>query len=182
MSRYALVEAGTSQGMLQAYLKKHCPDLKHSAPDAPPAATIGGNVSIHGSGHMSARGGLSLRHAQWAGSGPAHRRGGPHRILRYVLLLERPSPPAGPGGAFSWVGRDHRRDHQAGHQALSRLPAERRGGLRVRGRFACAGHPLPDHRHPGGRRRHRLDVAQTGLGGGLSCTATSTTAPGRKTS
>ncbi|MCB2166413.1 MAG: FAD-binding oxidoreductase [Deltaproteobacteria bacterium] len=58
MSRYALVEAGTSQGMLQAYLKKHCPDLKHSAPDAPPAATVGGNVSIHGSGHMSAAGGF----------------------------------------------------------------------------------------------------------------------------
>lgn len=58
MSRYALVEAGTSQGMLQAYLKKHCADLKHSAPDAPPAATIAGNVSIHGSGHMSAAGGF----------------------------------------------------------------------------------------------------------------------------
>jgi len=58
MSRYALVEAGTSQGMLQAYLKKHFPDLKHSAPDAPPAATVAGNVSIHGSGHMSHAGGF----------------------------------------------------------------------------------------------------------------------------
>ena len=58
VSRYALVEAGTSQGMLQAYLKKHCPELKHSAPDAPPAATIAGNVSIHGSGHMSHAGGF----------------------------------------------------------------------------------------------------------------------------
>jgi FAD/FMN-containing dehydrogenase len=53
MSRYALVEAGASQGMLQAYLKKHHPELKHSAPDAPPVATIAGNVSIHGSGHLS---------------------------------------------------------------------------------------------------------------------------------
>ena len=53
VSRYALVEAGTSQGMLQAHLKKHFPNLKHSVPDAPPAATIAGNVSIHGSGHMS---------------------------------------------------------------------------------------------------------------------------------
>jgi glycolate oxidase len=52
-SRYAVVEAGTSQGMLQAYLKKHYPHLKHSAPDAPPVATIAGNVSIHGSGHLS---------------------------------------------------------------------------------------------------------------------------------
>jgi glycolate oxidase len=58
LSRYALVEAGTSQGMLQAHLKKHFPDLKHSAPDAPPAATIAGNVSIHGSGHISHAGGF----------------------------------------------------------------------------------------------------------------------------
>jgi FAD/FMN-containing dehydrogenase len=53
MNRYAVVEAGASQGMLQAYLKKHHPKLKHSAPDAPPVATIAGNVSIHGSGHIS---------------------------------------------------------------------------------------------------------------------------------
>jgi glycolate oxidase len=52
-SRYALVEAGASQGMLQAYLKKHHPKLKHSIPDAPPIATVGGNVLIHGSGHLS---------------------------------------------------------------------------------------------------------------------------------
>ncbi|MGD8764841.1 MAG: FAD-dependent oxidoreductase, partial [Desulfobacteraceae bacterium] len=52
-SRYAVVEAGASQGMLQAFLKKHHPVLKHSAPDAPPVATIAGNVSIHGSGHLS---------------------------------------------------------------------------------------------------------------------------------
>jgi len=58
VSRYALVEAGTSQGMLQAYLRKHYPELKHSAPDAPPAATVAGNVSIHGSGHMSHAGGF----------------------------------------------------------------------------------------------------------------------------
>jgi FAD/FMN-containing dehydrogenase len=58
VSRYALVEAGTSQGMLQAHLKKNFPDLKHSAPDAPPAATIAGNISIHGSGHMSHAGGF----------------------------------------------------------------------------------------------------------------------------
>lgn len=53
ISRFAIVEAGTSQGMLQAYLKKHHPELKHSAPDAPPIATIAGNITIHGSGHMS---------------------------------------------------------------------------------------------------------------------------------
>ncbi len=57
-SRYALVEAGASQGMLQAHLKKRFPHLKHSAPDAPPAATVAGNVCIHGSGHMSHAGGF----------------------------------------------------------------------------------------------------------------------------
>ena len=53
ISRYAVVEAGASQGMLQAYLRKHHPDLKHSVPDAPPIATIAGNVLIHGSGRLS---------------------------------------------------------------------------------------------------------------------------------
>lgn len=57
-SSYALVEAGVSQGMLQAYLKRHHPRLKHSIPDSPPIATIGGNVLIHGSGHLSAAGGF----------------------------------------------------------------------------------------------------------------------------
>lgn len=52
-SRYAVVEAGASQGMLQAYLKRHHPTLKHSVPDAPPIATIAGNVLIFGSGHLS---------------------------------------------------------------------------------------------------------------------------------
>lgn len=57
-SRYAVVEAGASQGMLQAYLKKHHPELKHSMPDAPPIATFAGNVCIHGSGHLSVLGGF----------------------------------------------------------------------------------------------------------------------------
>jgi len=58
VDRVAIVEAGVSQGMLMAYLKKHHPKLKHSVPDAPPTATIGGNVLIHGSGHLSAAGGF----------------------------------------------------------------------------------------------------------------------------
>jgi FAD/FMN-containing dehydrogenase len=57
-SRYALVEAGLSQGILKSYLKRHHPGLKHSLPDAPPIATIGGNVLIHGSGHLSQIGGF----------------------------------------------------------------------------------------------------------------------------
>ncbi len=56
-SRYAVVEGGASQGMLQAYLKKHHPGLKHSLPDAPPIATLAGNICIHGSGHLSLLGG-----------------------------------------------------------------------------------------------------------------------------
>lgn len=56
-SRYAVVEGGASQGMLKAYLKKHHPQLKHSVPDAPPIATLAGNVCIHGSGHLSVLGG-----------------------------------------------------------------------------------------------------------------------------
>jgi len=57
-SRYAIVEGGTSQGMLQSYLKKHYPQLKHSMPDAPPIATMAGNMCIHGSGHLSVQGGF----------------------------------------------------------------------------------------------------------------------------
>ena len=52
-SHYCVVEAGTSQGVLQAYLARRHPSLKHSIPDAPPAATIAGNIAIHGSGHLS---------------------------------------------------------------------------------------------------------------------------------
>ncbi len=57
-SRFAVVEGGASQGMLQAYLKKHHPELKHSMPDAPPIATMAGNICIHGSGHLSVLGGF----------------------------------------------------------------------------------------------------------------------------
>jgi glycolate oxidase len=57
LSRYAVVEGGAAQGMLQAYLKKHHPTLKHSMPDAPPIATMAGNICIHGSGHLSVLGG-----------------------------------------------------------------------------------------------------------------------------
>jgi FAD/FMN-containing dehydrogenase len=57
-SRYAVVEGGASEGMLQAHLKKHHPELKHSMPDAPPVATLAGNICIHGSGHLSVLGGF----------------------------------------------------------------------------------------------------------------------------
>jgi FAD/FMN-containing dehydrogenase len=53
MSRYALIEAGVSQGALQSYLARNHPKLMHSIPDAPPANTVAGNILIYGSGHLS---------------------------------------------------------------------------------------------------------------------------------
>ncbi|MFO7964423.1 MAG: FAD-binding oxidoreductase [Desulfobacterales bacterium] len=52
-ARYAVVEAGASHGKLTAYLHKHHPNLMHSEPGAPPAATIGGNLAIHGQGDLA---------------------------------------------------------------------------------------------------------------------------------
>jgi len=51
--RYMVVEAGISQGKVTAYLHKHHPNLMHSEPGAPPAATIGGNLAIHGQGDLA---------------------------------------------------------------------------------------------------------------------------------
>jgi len=50
--RYVVVEAGVSHGKLTAHLHKHAPHLMHSEPGAPPAATIGGNLAIHGQGDL----------------------------------------------------------------------------------------------------------------------------------
>jgi len=52
-ARYIVVEAGISQGKITAYLHKHYPGLMHSEPGAPPAATIGGNIAIHGQGDLA---------------------------------------------------------------------------------------------------------------------------------
>ena len=51
--RYVVIEAGASNGKLTAYLHKHAPHLMHSEPGAPPAATIGGNLAIHGQGDLA---------------------------------------------------------------------------------------------------------------------------------
>lgn len=51
--RYIVVEAGISQGRITSYLKKNHPKLMHSEPGAPPAATVGGNLSIHGQGDLA---------------------------------------------------------------------------------------------------------------------------------
>ena len=51
--RYMVVEAGTSHGKVTSYLHRHHPRLMHSEPGAPPAATIGGNLAIHGQGDLA---------------------------------------------------------------------------------------------------------------------------------
>ena len=53
MDRYALIEAGVSQGKLISYLKENHPTLQHSVPDAPPSATVAGSCLICGYGHLS---------------------------------------------------------------------------------------------------------------------------------
>jgi len=52
-ARYAVIECGVSQGQLISYLKKHHPNLTHSEPGAPPAATVAGNIIIHGQGDLA---------------------------------------------------------------------------------------------------------------------------------
>ncbi|MCP4755693.1 MAG: FAD-binding oxidoreductase [Proteobacteria bacterium] len=52
-SRFVVVEAGTSQGKLTSYLHRHYPHLMHSEPGAPPHATVGGNIAIHGQGDLA---------------------------------------------------------------------------------------------------------------------------------
>ncbi|MBI9075400.1 MAG: FAD-binding oxidoreductase [Desulfatibacillum sp.] len=52
-SRYMVVEAGISHGKITSYLHKHHPNLMHSEPGAPPAATVGGNLAIHGQGDLA---------------------------------------------------------------------------------------------------------------------------------
>ena len=53
MARYAVVEGGTSQGVLKAYLQEHYPQLRHSIPDAPPTTTIAANAALHGQGRLT---------------------------------------------------------------------------------------------------------------------------------
>ncbi|MFX1357474.1 MAG: FAD-binding oxidoreductase [Promethearchaeota archaeon] len=52
-SKYALIEAGVTTGQLLSFLNNNYPDLQPPIPDAPPSATIAGNVLIHGSGYLS---------------------------------------------------------------------------------------------------------------------------------
>lgn len=53
INRYVVIEAGVTVGHLLGYLNKKCPMLRPSVPDAPPTATVCGNLLIYGSGHLS---------------------------------------------------------------------------------------------------------------------------------
>ena len=52
-SRYALMEAGVTTGQLLSFLNQNHPQLQPPIPDAPPSATVAGNMLIHGSGYLS---------------------------------------------------------------------------------------------------------------------------------
>jgi len=54
-SRYALIEAGVTTGQLLSFLNESYPNLQPPIPDAPPSATVAGNMLIHGSGYLSQR-------------------------------------------------------------------------------------------------------------------------------
>ncbi len=60
--RYVVIEAGVTQGHLGSYLEKNCPDLEHSRPEAPPMATVVGNMVIRGHGYLSLRYGNNAHH------------------------------------------------------------------------------------------------------------------------
>ena len=53
LCRYAVLEAGVTTGRLKAYINDNFPDLQPPIPDSPTAATIAGNMLIHGSGALS---------------------------------------------------------------------------------------------------------------------------------
>ncbi|MBN2254136.1 MAG: FAD-binding oxidoreductase, partial [Deltaproteobacteria bacterium] len=59
INRYALIEAGVSQGALKTHLEKYHPRLQHSTPEAPPTVTVVGNALIQGHGHISPRYGIN---------------------------------------------------------------------------------------------------------------------------
>ena len=54
-SQYALIEAGVTTGQLLSHLNENYPELQPPIPDAPPSATVAGNMLIHGSGYLSQR-------------------------------------------------------------------------------------------------------------------------------
>jgi FAD/FMN-containing dehydrogenase len=55
LSRYVVVEPGVTQGRLGTYIEKNCPELEHSRPEAPPMATVVGNIVIRGHGYLAVK-------------------------------------------------------------------------------------------------------------------------------
>ncbi len=55
LSQYALIEAGVTTGQILSHLNENFPNLQPPIPDAPPSATVAGNMLIHGSGYLSQR-------------------------------------------------------------------------------------------------------------------------------
>jgi len=55
LSRYVVVEPGVTQGRLGTYIEKNCPELEHSRPEAPPMATVVGNIVIRGHGFLAVK-------------------------------------------------------------------------------------------------------------------------------
>jgi glycolate oxidase len=52
-SRHVILEAGVTTGKLKSHLERHHPNLRFSVPDAPPSATVVGNIVIHGQGRLT---------------------------------------------------------------------------------------------------------------------------------
>ena len=87
MARYVVVEGGTSQGALKAYLQKNHPTLRHSIPDAPSTTTIAANVSLRrGLTNRTA----SIRHGQLEAVPPTG--GSPNRFAVIGLWIKRAFP------------------------------------------------------------------------------------------
>ncbi len=57
MGRYVVIEAGVTHGRLGDYLDQHAPDLQHPRPEAPPMATIVGNMMCRGHSQLTLRNG-----------------------------------------------------------------------------------------------------------------------------
>lgn len=55
MGRYVVIEAGVTHGRLGDYLDQHAPDLHHPRPEAPPMATIVGNMMCRGHSQLTLR-------------------------------------------------------------------------------------------------------------------------------
>jgi hypothetical protein len=140
-ARSAIVEAGASQGMLQAYLRTHHPGLKHSIPDAPPIATIAGNVLIHGSKYLPPRGPFRQRTEwRWVPTGEVA------KIVRAISLPVSRAPP-------DLAGLSSDGDHRNATKSLSSFTDRpQNAGMFVVEDRSCRDHPSALRRRYRGHR------------------------------